>query len=65
MPIERKPLRQPQRPPQRQPQRKSQREMQQDIDRILTSLDAEMPEAKKEMDELLARLRITRIVAAA
>ena len=40
------------RQPQRQPQRQSQREMQQDIDRILTRLDAEIPEAKKEMDEL-------------
>jgi hypothetical protein len=65
MPVERKPQREPQRSPQRQPQRKSPREMQQDIDRILTRLDAEMPEAKKEMDELLARLRTTRIVAAA
>jgi ABC-type phosphate transport system auxiliary subunit len=38
---------------------------QQDIDRILARLDAEMPEAQKEMDALLARLRTTRIVEAA
>jgi len=36
-----------------------------DIDRILARLDAEIPEAKKEMDALLARLRTTRILSAA
>jgi hypothetical protein len=36
-----------------------------DIDRILARLDAEIPEAKKRMDELLARLRTTRILSAA
>jgi hypothetical protein len=34
-----------------------------DIDRILTRLDAEMPEAQKRMDELLARLRTSRVAA--
>jgi hypothetical protein len=36
-----------------------------DIDRILGRLDAEIPKARKEMDELLARLRTTRILNAA
>ena len=40
-------------------------EMQLDIDRILARLDVEIPEAMKEMDALLARLRTTRIVEAA
>jgi hypothetical protein len=40
-------------------------EMQQDIDRILDRLDTEIPEAQKRMDDLLARLRATRIVVAA
>jgi hypothetical protein len=34
-----------------------------DIDRILARLDAEIPEAQKRMDELLARLRTSRIAA--
>jgi hypothetical protein len=34
-----------------------------DIDRILARLDVEIPRARKEMDELLARLRTTRIAA--
>ena len=37
----------------------------QEIDRILTRLDTEIPEAQKRMDELLAKLRTTRIVQAA
>lgn len=40
-------------------------EMQADINRILDRLDIEIPEAQKRMDELLARLRTTRIVVAA
>ncbi len=39
--------------------------MEQDIDRILARLDAEIPEAQKTMDALLARLRTTRIAVAA
>jgi hypothetical protein len=39
--------------------------MQADIDRILARLDTEIPEAMKEMDALLTRLRTTRIVVAA
>ena len=39
--------------------------MQEDITRILMRLDAEIPEAQKRMDELLSRLRTTRIVSAA
>ncbi len=35
----------------------------QEIDRILSRLDAEIPRARKEMDELLVRLRTTRIAA--
>ena len=31
----------------------------QEIDRIIARLDAEMPQAQKSMDELLARLRTT------
>jgi hypothetical protein len=54
----------PQQPPQRQ-QLPPKREMEADIDRILDRLDAEIPEAQKRMDELLARLRTTRIGAAA
>jgi hypothetical protein len=46
-------------------QRKMQRKMQEDTDRILARLDVEIPEAMKEMDALLARLRTTRIVEAA
>lgn len=57
-----KPVRSPQRTPQRLP---SEREMKEDIERILARLDAEIPEAKKEMDALLSRLRATRIVNAA
>jgi hypothetical protein len=34
-----------------------------EIDRIIARLDAEMPEAQKNMDALLARLRTTRIAA--
>lgn len=37
----------------------------QEVERILTRLDAEIPEAQKRMDELLARLRATRILGAA
>jgi len=52
----RKPQRVDQGKAQRQPQ--PQRvEMQAEIDRILDRLDAEIPEAQKRMDELLARLR--------
>jgi len=50
----RKPQRAEQRKAPRQPQRV---EMQAEIDRILDRLDAEIPEAQKRMDELLARLR--------
>jgi hypothetical protein len=39
--------------------------MQQDIDRILARLDAEIPEAHKRMDDLLTRLRTTRVMVAA
>lgn len=35
-----------------------------DIDRIIARLDAEIPAAKKEMDELLSQLRTTLIRAA-
>jgi hypothetical protein len=37
----------------------------QDINRILARLDREIPEAQKSMDELLSRLRSTRIQTAA
>jgi len=50
----RKPQRLEQHKATRQPQRM---EMQAEIDRILDRLDAEIPEAQKRMDELLARLR--------
>jgi hypothetical protein len=56
------------RAPQQSPQGQQlppKREMEADIDRILDRLDAEIPEAQKRMDELLARLRTTRIGAAA
>jgi hypothetical protein len=36
---------------------------QQDIDRIIARLDVSIPEAQKAMDELLTRLRSTRIAA--
>ena len=35
----------------------------QEIDRIVARLDVEMPKAQQTMDELLARLRTTRIAA--
>jgi hypothetical protein len=35
----------------------------QEIDRIIARLDAEIPEAHRSMDELLSRLRTTRIAA--
>ena len=37
----------------------------QDIGRILERLDREIPEAQRSMDELLSRLRTTRIQTAA
>jgi hypothetical protein len=35
----------------------------QEIDRIIARLDAEIPEAQRNMDALLARLRTTRVAA--
>jgi hypothetical protein len=35
----------------------------QEIDRIIARLDVEIPKAQQSMDELLARLRTTRIAA--
>jgi hypothetical protein len=35
----------------------------QEIDRIIARLDVEIPRARREMDELLAPLRTTRIAA--
>jgi hypothetical protein len=46
-------------------QEKDEGVMQQEIDRILTRLDTEIPEAQKRMDELLTRLRTSRLTSAA
>ena len=50
---------------QRRPEREVQSHMQADIENILARLETEIPEAKKAMDELLTRLRTTRLRGAA
>jgi len=51
------------RKPQRKPQRSDDDLAAQEIDRILARLDVGIAEERKQMDELLARLRTTRIAA--